>query len=148
MDVGDVVGDFELATDDGSTLKLSDELANGPVVLFFYPKALTSGCTKESCHFRDLAAEFAAVGAQRLGISADPVDRQRRFSEKHAFDYPLLSDPDKAVAREFGVKRPGPLMNKRATFVIDTDRRVLAVIRSETNMDKHADEALEALRAR
>jgi thioredoxin-dependent peroxiredoxin len=148
MDVGDVAPDFELATDDGSTLKLSDELAQGPVVLFFYPKALTSGCTKESCHFRDLAGEFAAVGARRLGISADPVDRQRKFSEKHGFDYPLLSDPDKAVARQFGVKRPGPLMNKRASFVIDTDRRVLAVIKSETNMDKHADEALAVLRAR
>jgi len=148
MDVGDVVHDFELATDDGATLHLSEQLAQGPVVLFFYPKALTSGCTKESCHFRDLAAEFAAVGAQRLGISADPVDRQRKFSEKHGFDYPLLSDPDKAVAREFGVKRPGPLMNKRATFVIDTNRRVLAVIKSETNMDKHADEALTVLRAR
>lgn len=148
MDVGDVAPDFELATDDGSTLRLSDELGRGPVVLFFYPKALTTGCTKESCHFRDLAGEFAAVGGRRLGISADAVDRQRRFSEKHGFDYPLLSDPDRAVAREFGVKRPGPLMSKRATFVIDTDRRVLAVIKSETNMDKHADEALAVLRTR
>ena len=59
------------------------ELANGPIVLFFYPKALTGGCTKESCHFRDLAAEFAAVGAQRFGISADPVERQKKFSDKH-----------------------------------------------------------------
>ncbi len=148
MEVGDVAPDFELATDDGSTLKLSDELAKGPVVLFFYPKALTAGCTKESCHFRDLASEFAAAGARRLGISADPVDRQRKFSEKHGFDYPLLSDSDRAVARVFGVKRPGPLPRTRATFVIDTDRRVLAVITSETNMDKHADEALAVLRAR
>jgi peroxiredoxin Q/BCP len=148
MDVGDVVGDFELATDTGSMLRLSDELAQGPVVLFFYPKALTSGCTKESCHFRDLAAEFAEVGGRRLGISADPVDRQRAFSEKHSFDYPLLSDPDRAVATAFGVKRPGPLMNKRATFVIDTNRRVLAVITSEINMDKHADRALAVLRTR
>jgi peroxiredoxin Q/BCP len=129
-------------------LRLSDELAQGPVVLFFYPKALTSGCTKESCHFRDLAAEFAEVGGRRLGISADPVDRQRAFSEKHSFDYPLLSDPDRAVAPAFGVKRPGPLMNKRATFVIDTNRRVLAVITSEINMDKHADRALAVLRTR
>jgi peroxiredoxin Q/BCP len=148
MDVGDVVGDFELATDTGSMLRLSDELAQGPVVLFFYPKALTSGCTKESCHFRDLAAEFAEVGGRRLGISADPVDRQRAFSEKHSFDYPLLSDPDRAVGTAFGVKRPGPLMNKRATFVIDTNRRVLAVITSEINMDKHADRALAVLRTR
>ncbi|MET0920152.1 MAG: redoxin domain-containing protein, partial [Acidimicrobiia bacterium] len=67
---------------------------------------------------------------------------------KHNFDYPLLSDPDRAVAKQFGVKRPGPLFNKRATFVIDTDRRVLAAISSETNMEKHADEALAVLRAR
>jgi peroxiredoxin Q/BCP len=148
MDVGDVAPEFELQADDGSTVRLVDELSQGPVVLFFYPKALTSGCTAESCHFRDLAAEFAAVGGRRLGISADAVDRQRQFSDKHELDYPLLSDPDRTVAKQFGVKRPGPLFNKRATFVIDTDRRVLAVVKSETNMDKHADEALAALRAR
>ena len=148
MKVGDTAPDFELAADDGRTVKLSDELAKGPVVLFFYPKALTSGCTKESCHFRDLASEFAAAGAQRIGISADSVERQRKFSDKHSFDFTLLSDPDRAIARQFGVKRPGPLFNKRATFVIDTDRRVLDVIRSETNMDVHADQALATLAKR
>ncbi len=148
MEIGDVATDFELAADDGRMVKLSDELAKGPVVLFFYPKAMTSGCTKESCHFRDLAAEFAAAGAQRIGISADSVERQKKFSDKHAFDFTLLSDPDRTVAREFGVKRPGPLFNKRATFVIDTDRRVIAVIRSETNMDTHADQALATLAQR
>ncbi|MET0275583.1 MAG: peroxiredoxin [Acidimicrobiia bacterium] len=148
MKVGDLAPAFELAADDGSTIRLVDELARGPVVLFFYPKAMTSGCTAESCHFRDLAGEFAAVGGRRLGISADKVEKQREFSEKHNFDYPLLSDPDRAVAKQFGVKRPGPLFNKRATFVIDTDRRVLAAISSETNMEKHADEALAVLRAR
>ena len=148
MEVGDVAPAFELTADDGSTVRLVDELTHGPVVLFFYPKAMTSGCTAESCHFRDLASEFAAVGGRRLGISADAVERQREFSDKHGFDYPLLSDPDRAVAKQFGVKRPGPLVNKRATFVIDTDRRVLAVIKSETKMDKHADEALAVLRER
>ena len=148
MDTGDLVDDFSLPADDGSTVTLSEVLQHGPVVLFFYPKALTSGCTKESCHFRDLGAEFDAVGATRLGISADPVDKQQKFSAKHGFDYRLLSDTDKTVAKAFGVKRPGPLMNKRSTFVIGTDRRLLAVISSETNMDKHADEALEALRSR
>jgi thioredoxin-dependent peroxiredoxin len=148
MHVGDTVGDFELLDEDGTPRRLSDELAKGPVVLFFYPKALTAGCTKESCHFRDLAAEFAAVGAQRIGISADPVDRQKTFSDKHEFDFPLLSDPDRAVATELGVKRAAFLPNKRTTFVIDTDRRVLAIISSETNMDKHADEALAVLSAR
>jgi thioredoxin-dependent peroxiredoxin len=148
MQVGDVVPDFELSDEDGTMRKLSNELTKGPVVLFFYPKALTSGCTKESCHFRDLAAEFAAVGAQRIGISADPVERQKKFSEKHSFDFPLLSDPDRAVAKQLGAKRPGPIMNKRITYVIDTDRRILAVISSEMNMDKHADEALAVLSKR
>jgi peroxiredoxin Q/BCP len=106
---------------------------------------MTAGCTKESCHFRDLEAEFAAAGASRLGISADPIDRQRQFSEKHGFDFPLLSDPDRVVARQFGVKRPGPLFNRRATFVIGTDGRLLTQINSEVDMAKHADEALAVL---
>ena len=148
MNTGDLAPDFELAADDGTMLKLSDVLAKGPVVLFFYPKAMTAGCTKESCHFRDLAGEFAAVDGRRLGISADSVEKQHQFSEKHSFDYPLLSDPDKAVAKQFGVKRALMPINKRATFVIDTDRRVLAVIESERNMDMHADDALEVLRKR
>jgi peroxiredoxin Q/BCP len=115
------------------------------VVLFFYPKAMTPGCTKESCHFRDLEAEFATVGAVRLGVSADPVDRQRQFAEKHGLEFPLLSDPGRVVARQFGVKRPGPLFNRRATFVIGTDQRLLAEIRSEIDMARHADEALAIL---
>ena len=91
--------------------------------------------------------EFAEVGAQRVGISADSVDKQHQFSEKHSFDYPLLSDTDKTVATMFGVKRGfGP--NKRTTFVIDTDQTVLAVISSEISMSKHADKALEVLRTR
>lgn len=148
MDIGDFAPDFTLPADDGSTVTLSEVLKEGPVVLFFYPKAMTKGCTAESCHFRDLATEFAEAGGTRLGISADPVDKQQQFSAKHDFDYRLLSDVDKQVAKEFGVKRPGPLFNRRTTFVIDTDRRVLAVISSEINMDKHADEALEILRKR
>jgi peroxiredoxin Q/BCP len=144
---GDHVDDFELPDETGTKRSLQELLANGPVVLFFYPAAMTYGCTKESCHFRDLKAEFEQAGAQRVGISADTVDKQHQFSEKHDFDYPLLSDPDKAVATTFGVKRGfGP--NKRTTFVIDTDQTVLAVISSEVSMAKHADKALEVLGSR
>jgi peroxiredoxin Q/BCP len=147
MRTGDLVPDFELPDQEGVKRKLSEFLEKGPVVLFFYPAALTPGCTKESCHFRDLAAEFESVGAQRVGISADPVEKQRTFSDKHGFDYPLLSDEDRQVASQFGVKRAVPFLpNKRATFVIGTDRRVVEVIASEINMSKHADLALEALR--
>jgi peroxiredoxin Q/BCP len=144
---GDQVPDFTLPDQTGTPVALSELLANGPVVLFFYPKAMTTGCTKESCHFRDLAAEFAEVGAQRVGISADKVDKQAAFDAKHGLGYPLLSDPDRKVASIFGVKRPGPIFNKRATFVIGTDRTLLAAISSETNMDVHADEALGVLRS-
>lgn len=120
----------------------------GPVVLFFYPKAMTPGCTAESCHFRDLATEFAEVRTTRLGISADSPTRQAKFIEKEGLDFPLLSDPDRSVAKSFGAKRPGPLVNRRVTYVIDTDLTVLAVIASELNMNVHADQALKILRAR
>jgi len=147
---GDVVDDFELLDETGTTRRLNEFLADGPVVLFFYPAAMTRGCTAESCHFRDLAAEFTEVGAQRVGISRDSVDRQREFSGLHGFDYPLLSDPDGVVADRFGVRRRlplGPLSTRRLTFVIDTDRRILDVIHSEVSMNDHADRALDVLRA-
>lgn len=149
MKAGDLAPDFELPDQTGTPRKLSGLLADGPVVLFFYPAAMTKGCTAESCHFRDLAAEFAEVGANRVGISPDAVDKQQAFSDRHSFDFPLLSDPDGAVASAFGVRRAfGPLLTRRQTFVIGTDRTVLEVVRSELRMSVHADRALEVLRAR
>ena len=149
MRIGDTVTDFQLPDETGTPRKLSDFLAHGPVVLFFYPASMTTGCTKESCHFRDLKSEFETVGAQRVGISADTVDKQREFSEKHTFDFPLLSDTDRTIAGRFGVKRRLTMLpNKRSTFVIDTDGKLLAVISSEINMNQHADKALEVLQRR
>jgi thioredoxin-dependent peroxiredoxin len=151
ISTGDSVPEFELPDQTGTIRSLTSLLADGPVVLFFYPAAMTPGCTKEACHFRDLAAEFAAAGASRVGISTDPVAKQAKFADIQNFDYPLLSDADGKVATQFGVKRGllGKLMPvKRTTFVIDTDRTVLGVISSEISMDTHADKALELLRAR
>lgn len=150
MDKGDLAPDFELPDEDGVPRKLSDLAATGPVVLFFYPAAMTPGCTIESCHFRDMKAEFEAVGAQRVGISADDVEKQKKFSDKHEFDYPLLSDPDGTVATQFGVRRRFTKLSptKRATFVIGSDLQVLEVIQSEVRMNLHADRALEVLKAR
>jgi len=118
------------------------------VVLFFYPAAMTPGCTAESCHFRDMKAEFEAVGARRVGISADAVEKQKRFSDKHSFDYPLLSDPDGAVATQFGVRRRFTMLSptKRSTFVIGPDLLVIDVIQSEMRFSHHADRALEVLK--
>jgi len=148
---GDRVPEFELPDQTGASRSLSDLLTDGPIVLFFYPAAMTPGCTKEACHFRDLAGEFTKVGASRVGISTDAVDKQARFADSQQFDYPLLSDRDGSVAEMFGVKRGllGKLLPvKRTTFVIDTDRTVLEVISSELNMDTHADKALALLRSR
>jgi peroxiredoxin Q/BCP len=144
--IGELVPDFEALTQTGETVKLSDYLANGAVVLFFYPKAMTPGCTKENCHFRDLQAEFDAAGATRLGISADRPDQQARFAERYSLDFPLLSDADGSIARAFGASRRGPLFNRRITFVIGADGRLLDVIKSEMNMQVHGDRALEVLK--
>lgn len=149
MKPGDLAPDFSLPDQDGTERKLSELLENGPVVLFFYPAAMTAGCTAQSCHFRDLAAEFAEAGAQRVGISTDDVAKQKQFAELNNFDYPLLSDVGGEVAEQFGVKRRfGPIPVKRHTFVIGTDREVIEVIKSEFSMNSHADKALAALRNR
>lgn len=149
MNVGDQVSDFELPDETGTPRKLGELVAEGPVVLFFYPAAMTGGCTAEACHFRDLAGEFAALGARPVGISRDPVDKQLQFASKHTFGYPLLSDADGAVAKEFGTRRAWlPSYAKRHTFVIDQDRRVIEAIRSEMKFELHADEALRVLRER
>jgi len=148
MRPGDQAPDFELPDEDGTPRRLSDLAAGGPVVLFFYPAAMTPGCTAESCHFRDMKAEFDAVDARRVGISADAVEKQKRFSDKHSFDYPLLSDPDGAVATQFGVRRRFTMLSptKRSTFVIGPDLRVIDVIQSEMRFSHHADRALEVLK--
>lgn len=151
MQTGQQVPDFALPDQDGTVRTLGELVADGPLVLFFYPAANTPGCTAEACHFRDLAAEFTAVGASRAGISTDAVAKQASFAAAQSFDYPLLSDESGKVAEQFGVRR-GLLAKlspvKRTTFVIDTDRTVLKVIASEVRMNTHADQALEFLRAR
>ena len=128
-------------------------LADGPIVLFFYPAAMTPGCTKEACHFRDLASRVR-LGRRHRGSASAPiaVDKQAKFADTadvsttRCFRTPTARSPT-----QFGVKRGllGKLMPvKRTTFVIDTDRTVLDVIASEFSMDTHADKALEVLRQR
>ena len=144
----DTAYDFTLTDQDGTSRTLSRMVQDGPVVLFFYPAAMSPGCTKESCHFRDLTAEFRALGAQPVGISMDAEGRQAQFAKKNGLDFPLLADVDGDVARHYGVKRALNLLKvKRATFIIDPDMRIRDVISSEVSMNAHADRALEALRA-
>jgi thioredoxin-dependent peroxiredoxin len=173
MIAGDKAPDFTLYDHAGRARALSALLADGPVVLFFFPIASSPICTAQACHFRDLSSEFAAVGAQRVGISTDAVDKQAHFAQQRSFDYPLLSDADGVVSELFGVRRGrlaklrksvvareagrrrrhtrrrgllGRLMPvRRATFVIDTDRTVLMVIASELRASVHADQSLRFL---
>ncbi|MET9041916.1 peroxiredoxin [Streptomyces sp. NPDC002387] len=149
VEVGTVIEDFDLPDETGAQRRLSELLVDGPVVLFFYPAALSRGCTAEACHFRDLAAEFAAVGARPVGISGDSVERQQEFAGRHTLGFPLLSDVDGTVRERFGVRRGFSMTpTKRVTFVVDQDRKVLEVVRSELRMSAHADRALAALRTR
>ncbi len=142
------IADLEVTTHEGTSTTLSALAAGGPLVVFFYPKAFTAGCTAQACHFRDLGAEFAELGASRLGVSRDSTDKQAAFAQQHAFDFPLIGDPDGKVSAAFGAKRIGPLPSRRQTYVLDADLTVLAAISSEIDMERHADEALAVLRAR
>src|SRR3954451_428744 len=172
MIAGDTAPEFTLYDHAGRARTLSALLSDGPVVLFFFPIASSPICTAQACHFRDLSSEFAAVGAQRVGISTDTVDRQTHFAEQRSFDYPLLSDADGVVSELFGVRRgrfaklrksvvarearrgrhsrrrgllARVLPVRRTTFVIDTDRTVLKVVSSELRASVHADQTLRFL---
>ncbi len=149
MRVGDTVEDFELPDQSWRLRRLSTVASIGPVVLFFYPAAFAPLCTVEHCRFRDTTEEFAKVGAQPIGISSDPVDRQAAFARKHDLGYPILSDVDGAVGRRFDVDRGIKIKYiryRRHTYVIGPDRRILDIIRSEIRLGAHADLALEFLR--
>lgn len=148
LTAGDLAPEFTLPDQSGQSTSLGELLTRGSVVLFFYPAALSGGCTTEACHFRDLRSEFAGVGAQPVGISMDGVETQRQFDTKESLGMPLLSDADGAVATAFGVRRRYLTPVKRATFVIGTDRTIVAVIQSELSMQTHADTALKALLTR
>ena len=147
MEIADLAPDFELPAHDGKLWRLSDALQRANVVLFFYPAAMTIGCTAQTCHFRDLGAEFTALGAQRVGVSGDALAVQAEFATKTAVDFPLLSDADGEVGRAYGARRNFSLRpGKRATFVIGRDQRIRGIVTSELRMQLHADRALEILR--
>lgn len=147
MSAGERAPDFQLPDQHGRLQTLRGLLTQGSVVLFFYPVALSGGCTAEACRFRDLRAEFAEVGAQPVGISMDGVATQRQFDERDSLGMPLLADSDGAVAVSYGVRRRFITPVKRATFVIGQDQQILEVVQSEVSMQTHADTALKVLSA-
>lgn len=129
MDTGDPVPEFTLTADDGSTMSGSD-LRGGKAVIFFYPAAMTPGCTTEACDFRDAHAALLEAGYRIVGISPDPPERNARFRERDRLPFPLLSDPDHAVAEAFGAWGTKRQYGReyegliRSTFVVDADGRL------------------------
>ena len=146
LKVGEKAPDFEATTAQGDRVKLSDFVGKKNLVLFFYPKDDSPGCTREACYFRDTKAEFEKKDTVILGVSLDTEASHQRFQEKHSLNFPLISDRGKELSRMFGVLRLGGLLLlKRVTFVIDREGIIREVIRSETDMHTHVDKALEAL---
>jgi peroxiredoxin Q/BCP len=135
--------DFELESDSGETVRLS-ELRGKPVVLYFYPKDDTPGCTRQACGIRDAWGEFQRAGAEVLGISADSQASHERFKSKYELPFTLLADPDRTLAEPYGVGREGKPSYERSTFVIDADGNVAKIMR-RVNPDNHADEVLAVL---
>lgn len=142
---GDRAPDLQLPDQDGRSVRLSDLIAKGPVVVYFYPKDDTPVCTKEACTFRDAQEDFVGLEASIVGISDDDPGSHKRFAEKHGLPYTLLSDEKGEARSAFGLRSFLGLKD-RATFVIGQDGRVRSVIRDRLNARKHVREALAALR--
>lgn len=148
-ELNDMAPDFALATDDGSTVRLSS-LRGRKVILYFYPKDDTPGCTRQACDVRDAFTEFEERGAVVLGVSPDTVESHRKFREKYGLPFRLLADTDHAVADTYGVWKEKRFMgkkywgNERTTFVIDEDGRIAKVL-PRVKPSEHADQVLDAL---
>lgn len=142
LDVGDRAPDFVLPDASGQAVSLASLRALGPVVVFFYPKDNTPGCTREVCAFRDRFMDFVAAGAQVVGISRDHAASHEAFIAAHNLTYPLLSDAGGAVAQRFGVSKTLGLMPGRVTFVVDRDGVVRHRHASQLQIGRHIDEAL------
>ena len=151
MEIGDKITNFSLQNQDDETVQLTD-FAGKPVVLFFYPKADTPGCTIEACGFRDTFTKLQKAGAIVLGISRDTPKAQKKFQEKYDLPYPLLADVDEKVCNQFDVLREKNMYGKkvmgieRTTFLIGPDKRLLKVF-PKVKPEGHAEEVLEAIHA-
>jgi len=143
VEEGKPAPDFELESDTGETVRLSD-LRGKPVVLYFYPKDDTPGCTRQASGIRDTWGEFQRAGAEVFGISADTVASHEKFKAKFSLPFRLLADPEHMLGEPYGVARDGKSSYERSTFVIDAEGNVAKIMR-RVNPDQHADQVLEAL---
>jgi peroxiredoxin Q/BCP len=148
LEIGDKVPSFTLPDQDGAPFRLEDALAKGPLVLFFYPKDGTPGCTQEACSFRDATKDFQEAGAVIAGVSSDSVASHRKFADAHRLDYPLLADEGAGLRKKLGVPRGFlGLADGRVTYVIDKQGVLRHRFASSLAFSKHVDEALAGVRA-
>ncbi|MGD1903996.1 MAG: peroxiredoxin [Geitlerinemataceae cyanobacterium] len=140
--VGDKAPNFTLKSQSGDTVSLGDFLGKKAVVVYFYPKDDTPGCTAESCAFRDSHQVFADAGAEVIGISGDSVDSHQAFASKHSLPFTLLSDEGDKVRKLYGVPPVLWLLPGRVTYVIDKDGTVRHIFDSMMEFDKHVSEAM------
>lgn len=142
---GEKIPDFELKDQDGGTFKLSSALAKGPVVIYFYPKDDTPGCTKEACSFRDSYAAFTDKGVQVVGISSDNVASHKKFALKYNLPFTLLSDEKNEVRKLFGVPKT-MMMPGRVSYVLDKNGVIVHQFNSMTQATQHVEEAIAAIK--
>jgi peroxiredoxin Q/BCP len=144
--VGAAAPDFTKTTQDGDTISLSQYRADKTVVLYFYPKDETPGCTAEACTFRDSFEDFVEAGAVVIGVSQDSEQSHKKFAEHHRLPFLLVSDRDKALQKAYGVPKTMGLLPGRVTYVIDREGTVQHVFNSQLNAKKHVREALEVVK--
>jgi peroxiredoxin Q/BCP len=144
--VGDTAPDFTKTTQNGDTISLSQYRGDKTVVLYFYPKDETPGCTAEACTFRDSFEDFVEAGAIVIGVSQDSDQSHKSFAEHHRLPFLLVSDRDKALQKAYGVPKTMGLLPGRVTYVIDRDGKVQHVFNSQLNAKKHVREALDVVK--
>lgn len=146
LTVGDPAPEFSLLNQAGATISLRDFRDQKNVVLYFYPKDDTPGCTIESCNFRDNYTAFQDVGAEVLGISSDDEQSHRTFADRYRLPFSLLVDSGARVRKAFGVPKSFGVLAGRVTYVIDRQGVIRHVFQSQLGFTKHVDEALEVLK--
>lgn len=147
LKIGDQAPLFELLDQNGQPYVLSEKIGEQHLVLFFYPKAHTPGCTKEACAFRDSYEVFQEAGADVVGISAGSQDAHHSFGEKYRLPFTLLNDKDNSVRKRYGVKKTLGLLPGRVTYVIDKTGKIIHIFDSQFNFSGHIDQALAVLKA-
>ena len=147
VELGGPAPGFRLQTGAGEYVSLEDFRGKKNVVIYFYPKDFTKGCTAEACEFRDSYEEFKNLGAEVIGISGDNQESHRDFAEEHKLPFILLSDPDGSVRKSYGVKKPLGLIPGRVSFVIDKNGIVRHVFSSQSRATAHVGEALAVMKS-